>query len=93
MPEPKTRAAKAMLAKLGLAHALIVLRRRRRGCGARRAQPGGAQGVARWRGLNVYDILNYDELLMTTKTARAIEARLGVDSNSNSNSDSAGDAR
>jgi large subunit ribosomal protein L4 len=28
-------------------------------------------------GLNVYDVLNYDELLMTTKTAKAIEARLG----------------
>ena len=29
-------------------------------------------------GLNVYDVLNYDELLMTVATARAIEARLGV---------------
>jgi ribosomal protein L4 len=27
-------------------------------------------------GLNVYDVLNHDELLMTTKVARAIEARL-----------------
>ena len=27
-------------------------------------------------GLNVYDVLNYQELVMTSKTAKAIEARL-----------------
>ena len=27
-------------------------------------------------GLNVYDVLNYDEIVMTTKAAKAIEARL-----------------
>ena len=27
-------------------------------------------------GLNVYDLLNYDEVLMTEPVARAIEARL-----------------
>jgi ribosomal protein L4 len=27
-------------------------------------------------GLNVFDVLNYDELVMTANTARAIEARL-----------------
>jgi hypothetical protein len=27
--------------------------------------------------LNVFDVLNYDELLMTESTARALEARLG----------------
>ena len=31
--------------------------------------------------INVYDVLNYDELLMSTKTARALEARFaGSDS-------------
>ncbi len=90
--EPKTRAAKAMLAKLGLAHALIIF------SDGDEVFFRAARNLARHKllplaGLNVYDILNYDELLMTTKTARAIEARLRVDSNSNSNSDSAGDAR
>jgi large subunit ribosomal protein L4 len=81
-----------MLAKLGLAHALIIFSdgdevffRAARNLAGHKLLP--------LAGLNVYDILNYDELLMTTKTARAIEARLRVDSNSNSNSDSAGDAR
>jgi ribosomal protein L4 len=30
-------------------------------------------------GLNVYDVLNYDELVMTEATARAIEKRLAGD--------------
>ena len=30
-------------------------------------------------GLNVYDVLNYEELVMTTKTAKAIEARFAGD--------------
>jgi ribosomal protein L4 len=29
-------------------------------------------------GLNVYDVLNYDQLLMTEKTARALESRLAA---------------
>jgi ribosomal protein L4 len=28
-------------------------------------------------GLNVYDVLNYRELVMTSSTAKAIEARFG----------------
>jgi ribosomal protein L4 len=28
-------------------------------------------------GFNVYDVLNYDELLLTAKAARALDARLG----------------
>jgi large subunit ribosomal protein L4 len=72
---PKTKAAKAVLDKLGLKHALIVI-----GDGdeafVRAARNLAAHKVLRAAGLNVYDLLNYDELLMTTETARAIEKRL-----------------
>ncbi|HEY6420577.1 MAG TPA: 50S ribosomal protein L4 [Candidatus Binataceae bacterium] len=76
--EPKTKAAKAVLAKLGLAHALIIF-----GEGDevffRAARNLAGHKLLPVAGLNVYDILNYDELLMTTKTARAVEARLSRD--------------
>ncbi len=73
---PKTKVAKAALDKLGLKHALIVV-----GDGDetffRAARNLAAHKVLRTAGLNVYDVLNYDELLMTAETARAIEKRLG----------------
>ena len=67
-----------MLEKLGVKHALIVM-----GEGDDRLFSAPR---AIWRrirfsraaGLNVYDLLNYDELLMTEATARAIEARLAA---------------
>ena len=36
-----------------------------------------AHKVLALKGLNVYDVLNYDELLMTAGSARAMEQRLG----------------
>jgi len=76
LAEPKTRLAKAMLEGLGFKHALIVL-----GEGEERfyraARNLAAYKVLALGGLNVFDILNYDELLMTEKSARALEARLG----------------
>ncbi|MGA8058009.1 MAG: 50S ribosomal protein L4 [Candidatus Binataceae bacterium] len=75
LAEPKTKAAKAMLEALGLKHALIVL-----GEGEetffRAARNLAAHKVLLVAGLNVYDVLNYDELLMSEPVARAIEARL-----------------
>jgi large subunit ribosomal protein L4 len=73
---PKTRLAKAMLEGLGLKHALIVLGEGDEGF-FRAARNLAAYKVLALGGLNVFDILNYDELLMTEKSARAIEARLG----------------
>lgn len=76
LAEAKTRQAKAALEALGLKHALIVF-------GAddgnffRAARNLAAHKLLPLVGLNVYDVLNYDELLMTTKTAKAIEARFG----------------
>jgi large subunit ribosomal protein L4 len=78
LAEPKTRLAKAALDKLGVRHALVVL-----GDGeeqfVRAARNLAAHKVLLAAGLNVYDVLNYDELVMTEATARAIEKRLGGD--------------
>jgi large subunit ribosomal protein L4 len=76
LAEPKTRLAKAMLAGLGLNHALIVFGEGEEGF-YRAARNLAAHKVLSLAGLNVFDILNYDELLMTDKSARALEARLG----------------
>src|ERR1039458_2237918 len=74
LSEPKTKVAKAALDKLGLKHALIVL-----GEGDGKfllaARNLAAHKVLAIEGLNVYDVLNYQELVMTSRTAKAIEAR------------------
>ncbi len=57
-------------------HALIVVGEDDRDF-ARAARNLASYKVLSLAGLNVFDILNYDELLMTVKTARLIEARLG----------------
>ena len=75
LPEPKTKHAKAALEALGLIHALIVLGDEDRNF-YRAARNLAAHKVLSIAGLNVYDVLNHDELLMTAKTARALEARL-----------------
>ncbi|HXR24650.1 MAG TPA: 50S ribosomal protein L4 [Candidatus Binataceae bacterium] len=76
LAEPKTRLAQAALTALGLKHALIVVGEDDTTF-ARAARNLAAHKVLALAGLNVFDLINYDELLMTTKTARAIEARLG----------------
>jgi large subunit ribosomal protein L4 len=74
--EPKTKHAQAALAALGVKHALIVLGDEDRNF-YRAARNLAAHKVLPLAGLNVYDVLNYDEIVMTAKTAHAIEARLG----------------
>jgi large subunit ribosomal protein L4 len=76
LAEPKTKLAKAALDALGLQHALIVLGEDDQNF-YRAARNLAAHKVLRLGGLNVFDVLNYDELLMTESTARAVEARLG----------------
>jgi large subunit ribosomal protein L4 len=76
LPELKTRAARAALEQLGLKHALIVLGVGEEGF-IRAARNLAAHKLLPVGGLNVYDVLNYDELLMTAKAVRALEARLG----------------
>jgi large subunit ribosomal protein L4 len=74
LSEPKTKAAKAALGKLGVEHALIVT-----SDGDAKfflaARNLAAHKVLALEGLNVYDVLNYRELVMTSRTAKAIEAR------------------
>jgi large subunit ribosomal protein L4 len=80
LPEPKTKHAIAALTALGVKHALIVVGDDDRNF-FRAARNLAAHKVLPLAGINVYDVLNYDELLMTTKTARALEARFaGSDS-------------
>jgi large subunit ribosomal protein L4 len=75
--QPKTKLAKAALDALGLHHALIVLGDADQGF-YRAARNLAAHKVLPLGGLNVFDVLNYDELLMTENTARELEARLGT---------------
>jgi large subunit ribosomal protein L4 len=77
LAEPKTKLAKAALNELGLQHALIVLGEDDQGF-YRAARNLAAHKVLPLGGLNVFDVLNYDELLMTESTARALEARFGT---------------
>ena len=74
LPEAKTKAAKAMLDALGLKHALIVLGESEAAF-FRAARNLAAHKVLPLAGLNVYDVLNYDEILMSEAVARAIESR------------------
>ena len=74
----KTKSAKAALDKLGLKHALIIMGEDdQKFC--RAARNLAAHKTLAIEGLNVYDVLNYEELVMTTKTAKAIEARFAGD--------------
>jgi len=78
LAEVKTRQALAALQTLGLKHALIVLGDDDRDF-FRAARNLAAHKVLPLAGLNVFDVLNYDEILMTTATAKALEARLGAE--------------
>ncbi|MGH7907167.1 MAG: 50S ribosomal protein L4 [Candidatus Binataceae bacterium] len=76
LEQPKTKLASGMLNALGVKHALIVLSEGEEDF-ARASRNLAAHKVLKLAGLNVYDVLNYDELVMSGKSARAIEARLG----------------
>ena len=77
LPELKTKAANAMLAKIGASHALVVVSEGEHDF-IRAARNLAAHKVLAVEGLNVYDVIAYAELVMTTATARAIEARLAT---------------
>jgi large subunit ribosomal protein L4 len=78
LAEQKTKAAKAVLEKLGVKHALIVVGGGEEGF-IRAARNLAAHKPLVEKALNVYDVLKYDELVMTAKAARAVEQRLGAD--------------
>jgi len=72
---PKTKAAVAFLAGLGVNHALIIVGDEDANF-LRAARNLAKHKVLPTVGLNVYDVLNYDEIVMTKTAAKAIEARL-----------------
>src|SRR5260370_24318762 len=71
LSELKTKAAKARLAELGVSHALVVLGEGEEGF-IRAARNLAAYKILPVRALNVFDVLFYKELLMTTNAARAL---------------------
>jgi large subunit ribosomal protein L4 len=75
LAEPKTKAANALLAALGVKHAVIVVGEEDTNF-LRAARNLAAHKVLSHAGLNVYDVLNHEEIVMTTRTARLIEQRL-----------------
>jgi len=91
LAEAKTKQAAAFLAALGLSHALILIGEEDEKF-LRAARNLSAHKLLAVAGLNVYDVLNYDEVVMTAKTARAIEARLGVAPAASDDAAGAGDS-
>ena len=75
LKELKTKAAKAVLDKLGVKHALIVIGEAEAGFG-RAARNLATHKVLNAAGLNVYDVLKYDELVLSAAVVKSIEARL-----------------
>jgi large subunit ribosomal protein L4 len=75
LAEPKTKAANAFLAALGVTHALILVGDEDANF-FRAARNLAKHKVLAIAGLNVYDVLNHDEIVMTTRAAKLIEARL-----------------
>jgi len=75
LPEIKTKALKEILDNFEVSNALIIeegndnLKKSCRNLAEFQVMPS--------RGLNVYDILRYDHLILTRASAKAIEARLG----------------
>ncbi|MHB8381317.1 MAG: 50S ribosomal protein L4 [Candidatus Binataceae bacterium] len=86
LAEAKTKTAKAFLEKLGVRHALIVVGEADSGF-YRAARNLAAHKILALAGLNVFDLLNYEELVMTEATARAIEMRLVADTASRQDSE------
>lgn len=75
LDEPRTRAAVALLEKAGLEKALIVTEGSEKNLklGFRNLQGYKVLDVA---GINVYDILNHDDLVITRGALEKVEARL-----------------
>ena len=76
LPELKTKAAAAALKRLGLASALIVLAEGEEKAALALRNLAGFK-VLPVSAINVYDLLRYPALLLTTRAARALEGRLG----------------
>ncbi len=72
---PKTKAAAQVLAKLGLSKALVVDAAANLGLAKSLRNLDGSDFLAA-EGLNVYDILKHDMLVLTAESAKTLEASL-----------------
>jgi large subunit ribosomal protein L4 len=72
---PKTKSAAAVLEKLGLSKALVVDAAANQGLAKSLRNLDGADFLAA-EGLNVYDILKHDALVLTAESAKKLEASL-----------------
>jgi large subunit ribosomal protein L4 len=72
---PKTKAAAAVLAKLGVKKPLVVDAAANAGLAKSVRNLAGADFLP-VEGFNVYDILRHDTLVLTAETAKALEATL-----------------
>jgi large subunit ribosomal protein L4 len=72
---PKTSVAAAVLAKLGVKKALVIDAGENTALAKSVRNLSGSDFLAA-EGLNVYDILNHDTLVITTASAKKLEASL-----------------
>ncbi|MCO4760740.1 MAG: 50S ribosomal protein L4 [Myxococcales bacterium] len=73
---PKTKEAASVLEKLGASNALVVVPTDDNNVHMSMRNLRSAKYI-RAEGVNVYDILKYEKLVLTADAARALEARLG----------------
>ena len=76
MAAPKTKEAAAVLGRLGAPNALIVTRDEETSLHKSIRNLPTAKYI-RAEGVNVYDVLKYDRLILTVDAAKALEVRLG----------------
>ena len=76
MTAPKTKLARATLARLGAPNALVVAHQEDAALHLSLHNLPTVKYI-RAEGVNVYDVLKYDRLVLTVESARALEARLG----------------
>lgn len=76
MSSPKTKEAAATLSRLGASNALVVTRNEEGTLHLSLRNLQTAKYI-RAEGVNVYDVLKYDRLVLTVDAAKALEERLG----------------
>jgi len=76
LTEPKTKEAAAILGRMNAPKALIVAATEDRGLHLSLRNLPSAKYI-RAEGVNVFDVLKYDKLVLTVEAVRALEERLG----------------
>jgi len=76
LSEPKTKSGVALLEKIGVKNALLVVEGPHRNLGLSIRNIQGCKVLAAG-GLNLFDILKYEDIVMNSAALESIEARLG----------------